>query len=224
MGLDLVELVMETEEAFGIVISDEAAGEIRTAGDLCEYVLSQRRLDGCPTAQAFREIRRLLVEALGIAPRTVRPSTELESLLPRCLRHRVWRLLSRQYPCHWKRLRLSPWIGRAVALVPLVAAAFVLAQTRAVAALPFAGLVALGIWLLVWISARPLAVCFPSGLVTVGDVAIASLPANCDEVARSPLEDEEVWRRLQKIVAGNLGVDVEEVTRAARFVEDLGAG
>ena len=224
MGLALIELMMETEEAFGIVISDEAAGEIRTVGDLCDYVLSQRRQDGCPTARAFREIRRVLVEALGIAPQTVRPSTELETLLPRGMRRRLWRLLRRQCPGRWKGLQLSPWTGRAVGLTPLVAAAFVLAQTRVAAALPFAGLLALGIWLLMWISTRPLAVFFPSGLVTVGDVVIGSLPANCEEAARSPLEDEEVWRRLQKIVADNLVVDVERVTRAARFVEDLGAG
>lgn len=32
MGLELVELVMEVEETFGIIVSDEAAANIRTVG------------------------------------------------------------------------------------------------------------------------------------------------------------------------------------------------
>jgi acyl carrier protein len=38
------------------------------------------------------------------------------------------------------------------------------------------------------------------------------------------MTDEDVWEKLQKIVADILGVKVEKVTPSARFVEDLGAG
>ena len=33
MGLELVEIVMEVEETFGVIVSDEAAPEIRTVGN-----------------------------------------------------------------------------------------------------------------------------------------------------------------------------------------------
>ena len=33
---------------------------------------------------------------------------------------------------------------------------------------------------------------------------------------------EKTWRRVQKIVAGQLGLELDQVTKDARFIEDLG--
>lgn len=38
MGLDIVELVLRTEEAFSITIEDSDAGQVQTVGDLYELV------------------------------------------------------------------------------------------------------------------------------------------------------------------------------------------
>jgi acyl carrier protein len=38
MGLDIVELVMRTEEVFSIAIEDSDAGQVQTVGDLYELV------------------------------------------------------------------------------------------------------------------------------------------------------------------------------------------
>ena len=42
MGLELVEIVMEVEETFGIVVSDNAATQISTVGQLHEYIIESR--------------------------------------------------------------------------------------------------------------------------------------------------------------------------------------
>ena len=41
-SLDVVELVMELEDAFGIQISDEDAEQIITIGDAVNYIVSQQ--------------------------------------------------------------------------------------------------------------------------------------------------------------------------------------
>ena len=38
MGLDIVEMVIEVETSFGITISDQDASQLRTVGDLYQYV------------------------------------------------------------------------------------------------------------------------------------------------------------------------------------------
>ncbi len=59
-------------------------------------------------------------------------------------------------------------------------------------------------------------------LVTCGmlcDYIIAKLRARGDRRT-----EVEVWPQLQTIIVEQLGVKPEEVTREARFVEDLGVG
>ena len=60
--------------------------------------------------------------------------------------------------------------------------------------------------------------------MTVGDLTLAAVPPGYEAAATQQMTDEEVWERLQKIVADILGVKIESVTPSARFVEDLGAG
>jgi acyl carrier protein len=61
MGLDVVELVMRTEEEFGITIDDSSASRIRTVGDLYHAICKLRDVTPHPNPD------RLAVSA-GLAP------------------------------------------------------------------------------------------------------------------------------------------------------------
>ncbi len=77
MGLDLVEIVMEAEETFGVIVSDEPAPKIRTVGQLHAYILERRhqtQQQRCPTGQVFRDIRHVLKAAAGSRPNRCRCS------------------------------------------------------------------------------------------------------------------------------------------------------
>ena len=94
MGLDIVELILAIEDAFQIHIHDEEAGDVRTMGDLHNLVVG--KLPGqdskrCLTSAAFYRTRRGIVDTLGIDRRTVRPTTQLEVVLPLNKRRRKWR-------------------------------------------------------------------------------------------------------------------------------------
>ena len=71
---------------------------------------------------------------------------------------------------------------------------------------------------------RPFAMAFPDGVATVGDAARATLPPGYEAAVKQQMTDEQIWEKLQKIVADILGVKAENVMPSARFVEDLGAG
>lgn len=76
---DDVDLLDEIEETFGISIPDHEAHELRTVGDLYDYVCA-RLMPGpaepCLAARAFRDLR----DSMPEGQRWVRPSTPLTNL------------------------------------------------------------------------------------------------------------------------------------------------
>src|SRR5688572_20344208 len=93
MGLELVELVMETEETFDLSIPDEDAGRIRTPREMTDYVIARLRFPqegGCLTQKTFYRVRRAAVSCLAVPRSAVKPATPWNDLLPRWRRSRAW--------------------------------------------------------------------------------------------------------------------------------------
>jgi acyl carrier protein len=75
MGLDSVELVMATEEHFGIEIPDQIAETVFTVGSLHEFVvLELQRLGRARDGEVvFAELLELICDQLGVTPERVVP-------------------------------------------------------------------------------------------------------------------------------------------------------
>ena len=73
MGLDSVELVMNTEEHFGIEIPDRVAETLFTVGDLHGFIVAELNRLGRPrnSEVVFVELRELICEQFGIRPERV---------------------------------------------------------------------------------------------------------------------------------------------------------
>lgn len=112
MGLDGLEIVMETEATFGIEIPDAVAERLYTPGDLVDYVISQLATtpsDSCLTQQLFYRLRRGFRRQLQ--DRGVTLDTEIRSLVPKS-----------EWPDLWAAVRADvgdpswpqsvPWPGR----------------------------------------------------------------------------------------------------------------
>ena len=231
MGLELVEIVMEVEETFGIIISDDDAPQIRTVGELHQYILESRRKEnqrGCATGRVFRDIRRVLMETTSTPRRAIRPGTELKVILPPRNRRRVWKRLEQDVAGYVRKLRLPYRLGPIITVLCLTAGivgtAIIIPQVGIGNALVLGVTAIVATLLLMFFVTRPFAIAFPQGVVTVGDLATATLPPGYEEAAKQQMTDEEVWDRLQRIVADILGVKVDDITPTARFVEVLGAG
>jgi hypothetical protein len=93
MGLDLVELVVRFEDAFGIAIPDTVAADLTTPRKVTEYIFSQLTESGersCITQQAFYFLRGKFLPSLNISRSDFRPDTRLEDLVPLDRRRKVW--------------------------------------------------------------------------------------------------------------------------------------
>ena len=78
MGLDGVELIMETEDVFGIRIEDEEAEICLHPRDVIELIwstVSHSEKAVCPSQRAFYITRRALVHAFGADRNAVKPDS-----------------------------------------------------------------------------------------------------------------------------------------------------
>lgn len=225
MGLDSVEMVMETEEEFGISLADEEVEVVVTVGDLVALVLSKVRSvsGGCITRTTFFRLRQSLERsATGIT--RLRPSSRLVDVLPPSIRRATWSQLRQEYarlpglqPKDSSR-RWIHFVGWVVAAVPIFAtwwcatgwgaALFGLFVSSSLAVAAFAMVV------------QALSTEFPASMATLGDLTRSLAPVVWEE-GRPPPRDE-VLARVQRLTCRQLGVPASKVNWDTRFIDDLG--
>lgn len=228
MGLDGVELILAAEESFGIEISDEEAGRVETAGDLCELVrgkVRKRQERVCLTSAAFYRVRRGLTAVLGVERRSIRPGSVLEELLPRSERRQLWRELAERARLRLPDLQMNGWfVLGALLLGPLGAGGAALAFGRNAEWALLAGMSGFAGSLVSLRLMVPYAVGLPREVVTVGDLARVVLATNYEVVAREAggLHPAETWDAVRMLIHVQTGASPARITPEARLVDDLG--
>jgi len=86
MGLDSVELVIEVEQAFDTPIPDEAAGRMRTPGDIFDYLagagFEAMPVGPCLSQAVFNRLRRAIVAEFDVDRLKVKPRTTITRTIP----------------------------------------------------------------------------------------------------------------------------------------------
>lgn len=222
MGMDSVELILRVEEHFEIEIGDEEASLISTPGGLCVLierklaVLDAEKRSHCPTSRAFYHVRRELME-LGVQRANIKPSSDFDSLL-RPKRRELWRALSERLGVSLPGLQRSP-IWTRVSLLPLAFLPFVWKSAGEATAVLFCFSL-FPFWWLLFQATKPFAVHAPEGNRTVAD--LARRLAWTMPVQNNQSQTPDVWPQLQLIIADELSIAPEKVTRDADLVRDLG--
>lgn len=94
MGLDMIEIVMGWEEAFGVSISDEEATKVRTPRMAIDLITAKlgpsANVQGvCLTLRAFHRFRDAIITAAGVNRTCIRPGSRIRDLV-RKHRRRTW--------------------------------------------------------------------------------------------------------------------------------------
>jgi acyl carrier protein len=232
MGLDIVELVMEIEEAFDISIPDDRASKMLTVGDVYEFILektadSTLKSSTCLSAAAFYDLRRH-VRSLGLSYSEIRPKTELDRVIPVIGRRNYWQNLSSRMDLRFPRLGRPSWLAllNCMLVAIVVSASFIGFAPQNVVARIFAAVV-IGVIssVILMFLTQPFAVYPASTCTTIRDLVTNLVAMNYNTLATrySTRNPTDVWNALQLIVAEQLGVDRSAVVPSARFVQDLGA-
>lgn len=95
MGLDLVELVIRTEEEFGVQIPDAVAANLITPRNVIDYLTTElntvdRKI--CTSQQAFYFLRKFVLPQTSIARHSFRPQTSLDSVFSKKVRSEAWKI------------------------------------------------------------------------------------------------------------------------------------
>lgn len=207
MGLDVVELVCELEDQFGISIPDADVGRLVTVGAVAGYI-AERAAGGrpvcCATGRSFYELRRQMLALLPLRRRDIRPDTALEQIIPRRRRRSVWRHL-RKAGLKLPSLCLS-W--RAVAMTACAVAAITAFSAWHTASRNWP-LWFIAYSLLAALVTRPLAQTLPVGATTVGEAAL--LLAKPPENSPACLTRAEVTQRVRLIISSQLAIPLEQL-------------
>ena len=242
MGLDTVEIVLQVEETFGVRLPAAPLHEVRTVGEFHEAVLDVlgRENDGAGiNDEAMKRLRDALSVAKSPSQVIVNGETALSDLFPIMTRRWRWRRLAEIARLTLPQLEFAKSLSTVGTVLAIVVGwlfvyllLFGVDRVFSIGALWFAvlctilGLLTIVFWLILlrWL-ARPLAVCWPSGMDTLGDLARWVAREHYGELiaCEKRFNSEEVWCILQKIVADVVGIDPNKVTKQSRFVEDLGA-
>lgn len=236
MGLDTVELVLEVEEAFGIVINDRDAEQITTMGGLHRYVLAKLQgqeplVTPCPSAAVFYRLRHALIETFGIERDKIRPDASVEDLISARQWHASCLKLQDSLDLRLPQFKPPPWVIEATVWAAMFA---VLAMAAILSGSQWPGFprpAAIG---LVLVAASAVILIpmtwtrfadFPDEWQTVRGLVLRVIERNPRRF--SPSQDAQrnpsaVWDDLCHLVSHQTGVDIRELTEETRFVDDLG--
>ncbi|MGD9791433.1 MAG: phosphopantetheine-binding protein [Phycisphaerales bacterium] len=234
MGLEVVEIVMEAEDRFGVSLPDAELEHVRTVADLSALIWSRlpRSSGVCPTMHEFFEIRRKVVATTRLDRRTVRPTTRIADLFPTHLR-RSWkrlRKLDRRVP----QLVASPradavmlWVS-GISVFLYITTFGTMWGAHGVSSLVFS-IPILFLWLAgLSIASTRLAMHLPLGIETIGDLARAVAPLDTRGMNVSAgsrlLSQIRVLEETRTLVARNLALSLERVRPESDFIKDLGCG
>jgi len=232
MGLDFVELIISIEDAFDIAIEDEEASKVVTVNVCYKLILNKigsRDEKKCLTVHTFNRLRKVLIEELGIDRNKFHPKQNLEELIPKNSRRKLWSNLSEKANLKFPILIRPNWLTYSLlALLPIIILSGFIGSNAGL--LPFyTGWVSIPIAIFIfWMGFRlTKSLEYELNLQenTIGGLTKEVLALNFGTLSREvkSRSDEQVWEAMKNIIVSELGVKPEEVVSSAEFIKDLGA-
>jgi acyl carrier protein len=238
MGMDVIELVMKIEDSFNIQIPDDDYAELRTVGDLYEYLVKKKgdavvqpgRPRVCLTMMAFSLLRPALQAVANVPRRSIRPMTSIETLTPRSRRRTDWETMRSLAELKFPALRRPAWLVSVLAATCVAAVMLVVYGLATVIPTTMAwtfGLAVVAPLLLIALAriTRPCATLLPANCGTVGGLAHMVLAMNhlALQERYQGFGTDDIKGTLWCIISEVLAVPPEEITYESRFIEDLKA-
>ena len=219
MGLDSVELVLATEEEFGIAIGDDDAINLTTPQKVADYVVSRLGTpevspNRCLSQAGFYRIRSTLIRQFGARRGEIRPDSRIRDLLTGNIR-KQWPALGNSISGSFipsLECRASLFYPLTIGMPLMGVGVFLYCGVLGGLAI----FTSFALFVSALFIANKLADIIPENVATVGTL-----------VPYVSFRDQGEWNRryvLQRVIqitAVQLGIAIEKIQPNHRFVEDL---
>lgn len=229
MGLEAVELVMDVEDHFGIIIQTTEAERFRTVGDL--VVLIHGRIAAaqeayCPTLPAFLKLRATVRNVTGDSAFRIRPQQRIVDRLNVPERRELWKQLTELLGSPPRGLR-RPLLLRQIlgaTVISYVVISLMAALAIDVRIWPLTIALAVVCTFLLHIATVRFRTVPPDGWITFGDITTKVVSVTFATKQLQLRTADDILCELRPLIAEVLGVNGDEIVASARFIEDLGVG
>lgn len=227
MGLDLVELTIRFEDAFGVAIPDKVATGITTPREVTEYLVTQLnigRQTSCISQQAFYRLRKELLPLTKTQRAEFHPTSELSQLFPADRRKQVWNEARSQLGVSVLPNLVRPkWLVYALTLLTILTAIIVFQQGRGLSGKNWIAFILSGLVLAALghgseFVTRPLRSDFSREYTTVGELA-EYLAVHSPHTFKKEWTREEVADTVRQIIIDQTGIS--DFHQDSRFVQDM---
>jgi hypothetical protein len=230
MGMDIVDMVLDVEERFGISLPDVECQNVVTVDDLNQLVFSKLgKADQtkCLTSATFYRIRKVIAETVGIDKRTLKPETQLQELLSIEQRRELWASIGDRLALELPELSRSPGWDRTLFAIPVLSLVvpLVLASMDVLKIEESFTIAVLGTLVTYGLAkaTEPLKKYFHPESLILGSLTKTVLALNVGSLTagQDGLNKNDVYTILLEIIADNTGLSVEEIKPHHAFIDDL---
>jgi hypothetical protein len=227
VGDQLGYLLEEIQLSFWVDFTEQDIIDTATVGDLFDNIvrkMGEFESPRCLTSFAYFRLRRSLIAVSNLDRRSVRPATQLRTLLPQPVRRTWWEHIETTLRLRVPGLRPGRAATIAYSAIPLLGVfAFAAGMTKSISwelrlVMPLAVPVLLW-WLFKAASHLPRE--FP--VETFGDLVRRVVTLNQQKLARDAGGStiDQAWAAFREILSAESGIASASITREMRFPEDL---
>ena len=228
MGLDSVELLIDVENAFQIIITDPEAEKIATVGDFYELIL--KKIDfsknyQCQSQILFYKLREVISRHCRVERKGITPSTELSTLFSETTIKERWATIQDEVYFKLPGLKRSKKLlfvlnWSSFILICLAIIAVIVAFNSSNFVLILYAISFIVITYLSWIFTRNMKK--HPRYKNMRDLVQGILPLNIKHLDLSIRDKNDVLHILKYLIHDKTGVELDEITLEANIVNDLG--
>lgn len=113
-GDELYGFITSVEQSFGITFADDELSQVATLNEFSDYLivkLGAQETNDCTSQQAFYKFREAISEITGVNPKSVKPSTRLEEIVPEKTRRKAINAIENKLNIKLPILEAKSWVS-----------------------------------------------------------------------------------------------------------------